>query len=831
MAQIFRRVRDWVYRNVLNPVGSSVSEISTSASLAAQGKSTSPYSIQQTISTKELQNIPTTTTSKTPNTKTKRSSGGGGGSSNVSSKGGDNTIDTPTVTNIPMQNRTDSSRISNKTKEYYTRPSMAVPSESSKKYKQSISGATKGYFLNLYDRIGQATSRKSNIEITDPVSFFLIDPIKSSFSLVGNTKGEQLTSPLPYQFRGTIDSNTYIPTLSEKKSSQEILAGLPVEVIGKAPPAQIAIISSGVIRDVTNEFQGLIDTRQLTKEQAEPLAQEKAEKMFTPKFEKIISLDKQYGDLYKTSGESFGNFASGALIAGGTLAASTNPIGASIIGGSLISASGIKSFASGLSVSKGDYKTGAKEFGEALLYGYGGSNVIRGTFGPFGSLAKEQTLIRMEDLQAQNWKFGGAEIAKSPKGDVAIKMTSTRSTGLASQELELFMPVFQQGGSKFSIAGGRALSTTRVVDYGLQGLVPEKQAIIKSVEGLSFVGKGSSGLQSFVGKGGFKIILPEEIISSVGRIDLIKNDKITRSFFGGVAKENTGYYDIISGKVKSGRFGPSGRSAIINPSSMGRIKLLPEGFIPNVVEKSTVINFNPSPSGLTTQQSKNLLGTGLISSQEIAKMVTPTIKLAKTNSMSPLILINKPKAIYSTQMQRLDLKPTTETKNVLSFTPVVDTFQINKQKSNFATPRTILDTKTITKQKYGYELIPALNYKLETKQEQVLTFKALNPQVFPQAPGFGRFNFDFGGGLGLPFVFPSGTYQGRKGRVKLTRKTKRTPSFGAVWKLSELGIKQPKFSQALEETGLFERAYIKPIELPNLGGSVSKYKKKKSYFL
>jgi len=59
--------------------------------------------------------------------------------------------------------------------------------------------------------------------------------------------------------------------------------------------------------------------------------------------------------------------------------------------------------------------------------------------------------------------------------------------------------------------------------------------------------------------------------------------------------------------------------------------------------------------------------------------------------------------------------------------------------------------------------------------------------------------------------------------LSLGRKYKRTPSIGQVLKF-DFGLKQTKVSKGLEETGLFGRAYIKPIKIPNLMGKVTRRK-------
>lgn len=66
--------------------------------------------------------------------------------------------------------------------------------------------------------------------------------------------------------------------------------------------------------------------------------------------------------------------------------------------------------------------------------------------------------------------------------------------------------------------------------------------------------------------------------------------------------------------------------------------------------------------------------------------------------------------------------------------------------------------------------------------------------------------------------------------IKTKRKFKRTPSLGAVIKMG-LGIKQKKYSTALETTGLVERKVLKRENwVPNLGPYKIKEKKKKKIF-
>ena len=89
------------------------------------------------------------------------------------------------------------------------------------------------------------------------------------------------------------------------------------------------------------------------------------------------------------------------------------------------------------------------------------------------------------------------------------------------------------------------------------------------------------------------------------------------------------------------------------------------------------------------------------------------------------------------------------------------------------------------------------------------------------------FSFDSGPRFGWPpfATLPFGIPTGKKGRAIGKRKLIRTPSFGAVFKQFELGFKQPKYSESLEQTALVERAFVAPQMLPQMG--IKKKKKRK----
>jgi len=61
----------------------------------------------------------------------------------------------------------------------------------------------------------------------------------------------------------------------------------------------------------------------------------------------------------------------------------------------------------------------------------------------------------------------------------------------------------------------------------------------------------------------------------------------------------------------------------------------------------------------------------------------------------------------------------------------------------------------------------------------------------------------------------------------IKRRLIRTPSLGAIIKEFDLGIKQPKLSVGLERTGLAERAFLAPQDLPTLGPIKTKRKTKR----
>ena len=488
----------------------------------------------------------------------------------------------------------------------------------------------------------------------------LKDPF-SIFEFVGPQKGEQvIVSPLETR-RITISDRPPDKTLFQLEAEQQISAGVPFGLIGLTPQAQAAGISTGIQREVVQEFRGRVETGELTPEVATIQAQERFEKQFG---ERLTTIQQIRGDdLTIRSGERGAAFAKTAGLIGGAIGLSAiSPTFAAGLGGSLIAGAGQLSFKAGteFGFSGKELKQSLGTLGQAGLFAAGGTSLISGVLGPGGTIPRQITQLRLEELRQTPIKFEGVELAKSPTGDVLVSLKGGRATGFASQDIELLSPIFRDIPKStltqkefFSLVGGKGVAKTRVVSFGLQGIVPEEQVILRGKDIFSFTGTGATGLEGrFIPRdiqvqfgGGLSakltpLTLGDDITAAAGKVKLIRGDKITSSPFGGIGRKTDDFFDVISGKTIKFRaeLTPTQlkKTLIVRPESRAEISILKDFF--TVSKKDLVIDFRgldfgrPGlrgvPSAAQQVRTQDILG-GVAGLQRVATITAPAVDIGQ----------------------------------------------------------------------------------------------------------------------------------------------------------------------------------------------------------
>jgi len=661
----------------------------------------------------------------------------------------------------------------------------------------------------------------------------LRDPF-NVFEDVGKQEGEKVAFTTPQFGTEQVDPVTGKivtgeKTLFELQAEAQREAGVPEEVIGRSPEAQAAFIgtqiggeiSRGLIEQGQQEIQqsfdiiqGKVDTGELSVKRGTEALGRIQESLstklegefgvaFGEEFKQRTSLLQQLGgDLTERTGAKAGRVAKEVAIIGGLTVASLalSPVtfaAASVLGGTIAEA-------------KGAERT------RDILFGAG---LIGGIQAP-GAIARSIDVGRLAELEALTFQQRGVSIIGRSGKEARTLLGGTRDTGFASQTLDLFIPTLKtgkgvrKGVETFTIGGGKGTTTTRLTSFELQigGAVGE-EAIITTTAPLSFSGRGLTGLQSFTratGRGGAQLRTPtgENILGSLGKLDLVIDEKVLRTSFGGTSETIGRIVKGAGGRAEKAflTFGETGKIStkgiLVAPRTTSEVVVLSEKDLLGSVLKagkgfgapSELTGLGPSQQilkqlggGLGTTpvsiSGQKLTGAGVQAGATITELVPASIKLGAPIGVSPAVgglsLISK-RGTEQLTISRDAITPTTfsisapSLKDMQSSVSTLGLITVKK-------PRTGKRAKVST----AFDFISATDVIQESAFESVFGTVKARPSITKPAPITPSPFFDIGvprvpippiGGPGVvPFslppivspLFPSGKRKGkRKPRIR-----------------------------------------------------------------
>lgn len=623
----------------------------------------------------------------------------------------------------------------------------------------------------------------------------LRDPF-NVFEFAGKQKGEQII--IKPQF-GTVD--LLAPpgkTLFQLQEQSQREAGIPEIAIGRSPGFQAAAIGQQESGRITQKFQEQIDLGQIGLEEAETQAGQEFQDVFFERTGRIRA-----DDLTVRSGKLFGDVARQVAITAVVLGASAfSPAIAGAVGGTSIAAAGQLSARAGQEFFRGEFLQSGVSLGQSALFGFGGASLIGGALGPTGTIPRSITAGRIAELQAKPVKLLGVEFVVDSKQSVSV-VGGLRQTSTARQQLEFLIPTFKTGTTaagrtKASIVGGRVISRTQVQSFGLQGLVPKGQDILKFTEAISFTGRGVSGLPASTTRlqSGLKIStsLGDDITGGFGKLDLIRGDLRTTTDFSGISKIDGKVTSVVTGRpgtetftevlrvtekelIGTSRttfFGGSPSSISFKPQSFGKILKVDLSKTLGVVSKQIGFKGGGAGTSLIQKQVSELGGTGLQAATKISQVIKPTVDLGFKSSVSVGSLTFTQRqfgdigrqfgqqSIFTGQL----VQPTTkQLSSTLTIPTQREILKLSGRQITGFTSISALDIRS--GQVSATDTIQLLKQPLKLKQKQVSSFRGFDPIFTPSF--IGGFETGFGGGLPLPpLIFPTFRSGGRRQRgIKL----------------------------------------------------------------
>jgi len=232
------------------------------------------------------------------------------------------------------------------------------------------------------------------------------------------------------------------------------------------------------------------------------------------------------------------------------------------------------------------YKGYRREAGVSLLFA-GMSGITYA-----GQIGGQITTGRAAALKAKPWTITGREIGKD-KGVTVLKVSASKTTGVASAEAELILPIQMDAKGGYKILAGKGSVKTRVVDFMRQGVVKPGEDVIKGSLKFTTFGKGTTREGFFrtdfgnikLDKLGIKVTAGEGYISP-NTVQNIRTEAVTRRRwiskkpfdvgtkqewltrfdvatkpehfkFGGISRETPTGTQFISGKLSRARLYPA----------------------------------------------------------------------------------------------------------------------------------------------------------------------------------------------------------------------------------------------------------------------------------
>lgn len=266
-----------------------------------------------------------------------------------------------------------------------------------------------------------------------------------------------------------------------------------------------------------------------------------------------------------------------------------------------------------------EYRVEKYGYEPALYFG----SALVGGMGRAFQTGKEITPIRLEELKDVPFSITGREIVKK-EGKTLLKVSASKTTGYASAEVEILIPIKTLEKGKFAVGTGKGVSKVRVVDFMMQGVVKKpEEAIIKKTITFVTAGKGVAK-EAFIRTptGNIKIEDIDLFITAGEGWVTPKAEPTTFFTFGGITRRTEEGYKVVAGELKKAR---------LYPEEMRFTGLFPietRGEILKLTEKEGVKVFFGAGKKSPKQFLKSLYGEEQVVSPFVEKVLKITTEKA-----------------------------------------------------------------------------------------------------------------------------------------------------------------------------------------------------------
>ncbi len=649
----------------------------------------------------------------------------------------------------------------------------------------------------------------SGLAVGDTRRLRQIDPFRA-FQDVGQRRGEEIIQ-IP-QF-GTVSAaaptgfaeTTRFDVLRERRIEAGIspqLADAPISIIAERTASRIE-------RDVIREFQGRVDTGQLTTKEATAEAGRQFRKQFKQETSGLSSLEA--AGLRQRSGERISQTLSAAAPAVGITALGLLPGGQIPAAALSIGTGGFFATRGAEKIREGEIGAGALDIGTGALFagtGFAGLGAVA------GRLETQILSSRLSRLQSQPFRVGGRELFRT-QDDVLLGLVGRRGLGdFALQETRAVVPVFRTGATptgltRFTIGGGQLETKTLVggLPVRVGGFATEfNLPIIKDVSSAAFTARGAASQRALFGTGDFGLRLPRDQFSGAfGRLDIVRGDRVFSSGFGGIAQPQQDIIKIIGGRARTARGRRPLGGFISEPSVTLRTDISSGGTIqrlgtrvPQADSFNIIGSGKPSDIGVGRQLQKSIqeqAGTfgGIAGREAIIK--TPKVQTTRGLGITtpPPVSTQRDAFKISGQQTSLSFKEPT-LKDITS--PVIGLDIVQAQVKGRATrgaTRSIQAPRSITESVISSATLQRQLSDIGSQARK--STKRVSQQPSPISPtpffdlgfGVGPGAFGFGGSGALPsVVFPTFLSGGVRTKGRKRKRGRIAPSLTGI-ALADLG--------------------------------------------
>ncbi len=545
-------------------------------------------------------------------------------------------------------------------------------------------------------------------------------------------------------------------TFGELQTMREIEAGLPLgttalpeEVIVQRVAEDKTKKAQSKVSQFTEGLNKQIRAGKITSEEAQTklkdyvfILEKQTHREYEKEAEKRLSKVSQVRikNIGKTKGDIIAE--RGAVITQiGTFAlAYTNPVTGTLASG-ILTGSSTKQFGTAilgedLSLSKRLGLIGAGSF-QAGMGLWGASAVFGGT--PRSMLARQSQRLSLKELQAKRFSIGGKELARGTKGSL-FKITGTRATPMASQEVDILAPTFQRGKGGLRLTGGKVTVSTRITDV----ISAPKFLPLKSTEKFVIGARGGLGGRAAIFRKigvskvykGFDLDEFNSILGS-GFIKKKGAETFKEFRFLGAGKQEGQAVKVISGQPKTAFLGFKRIKVRGKVGGVGEIKLLQN--VDDFVNTILLGGAKKTPLSKTFQEQVSGLSDVFVSKagKEAGKtFVKTTLKTAaKTTGKRAISGLGSSFAVQSEkQIEKLN--------EALIGSQKVGAIEKQKPKLKAKavikplTTNVFMDAQTIKLNK-ALGVSAALTPKLTTKQKQELKTKTTTIPIITPIGGLG----------------------------------------------------------------------------------------------